>query len=102
MPLVARGSGVDIVDTVHPICISPGDITTDECSTNVFVANYGVHRESDKNEPHTHCPPVYGTPLVSFSPNVYANNKRVGRLGDTYSCDARIKTVTQSTVYANS
>jgi uncharacterized Zn-binding protein involved in type VI secretion len=101
MPLVARGNGVDKVDTVHPICVAPGIIGTDQCSDNVFVANVGVHREGDLNEPHTHCPPVFGTPLVTFSSNVYANNKRVGRLGDTYSCGAKIIDVTQSTVFAN-
>ena len=102
MPLVARkvGSG-DVVNTVHPICVVPGDIATDTGSGNVFVVGHGIHREGDLNEPHTHCPPVYGTEVVSFSPNVFANGKGVARLGDTYSCSAKIKSVAQSTVFAN-
>jgi hypothetical protein len=100
MPLVARGDGVDKVDTVHPICTSPGIISTDKCSNDVFVVNVGVHRETDLNEPHTHCPPVFGTPLVTFSSSVYANNLRLGRLGDTYSCSAKIIDVSQNTVFA--
>ena len=102
MPLIARGHGVDIVNTGHAVCISPGKITTDTCSENVFIGNVGVHRETDLNEPHTHCPPVYGTPVVTFSPNVYVNNLHVARQGDKYSCSAFVETVTQSSVYANS
>jgi uncharacterized Zn-binding protein involved in type VI secretion len=101
MPLIARGSGVDIVNTGHPVCISPGQITTDTCSSNVFVVGFGIHRKDDLNEPHTHCPPVYGTPIVTYSANVYANGKNVARQGDTYDCTAFIEQVTQSTVFAN-
>tara|TARA_B100000508_G_scaffold140164_1_gene140377 strand:- start:1771 stop:2085 length:315 start_codon:yes stop_codon:yes gene_type:complete len=102
MPLIARkvGSG-DIVNTVHPICVSPGDILTDTGSSDVFIVGHGCHREDDLNEPHTHCPPVYGTAVNSFSPDVYANGKRVARLGDTYTCTAEVKAVQQNTVYAN-
>lgn len=101
MPLVARGNGVDIVNTGHPVCVSPGLISTDTCSDNVFVCGVGIHRKDDLNEPHTHCPPVYGTPLVTYSPNVFANGRNVGRQGDTYSCSAYIQEVTQNSVYAN-
>ena len=102
MPLVARtkGSG-DVVDTVHPICVAPGDILTETGSNDVFVVNHGAHRKTDLNEPHTHCPPVYSTEIVTHSPNVFANNLELARLGDTYSCGAEIKTVQQQTVWAN-
>ena len=102
MPLVARkaGSG-DVVNTVHPVCISPGNISTDQGSDSVFVVGHGCHREGDLNQAHTHCPPVYGTPVTSYSSNVYANGKRVARLGDTYSCSAQISSVAQSSVFAN-
>lgn len=102
MPLVARkeGSG-DIVNTGHAVCVSPGKIKTLSGSGDVFVVNHGVHRESDTNEPHTHCPPVYSTVVVTFSPDVYANNLRVARLGDKYSCNAFVESIAQGTVFAN-
>ena len=33
--------------------------------------------------------------------NVFANDKKVGRVNDTYSCDAKVESVTQTTVFAN-
>jgi uncharacterized Zn-binding protein involved in type VI secretion len=115
MPLVARGTnstiggddasggalGPDIVNTGHAVCLSPGQILTDTASPNVYAVNWPVHRKGDLNQPHTHCPPVYGTPIVTFSPNVFANNLNVARQGDTYSCSAFVEQVTQSTVFAN-
>lgn len=104
MPLIARGAGSgDVVDTVHPICIAPGDIATDSCSDNVFIHNYGVHRFDDTNTEHTHCPGEYPTKIKfeSASPNVFVNNKGVARLDDTYTCTAKIKFVNQSNVFAN-
>ena len=102
MPLIARtkGSG-DIVDTVHAICVAPGDILTETGSGDVFVVWHGIHRKTDLNEPHTHCPPVYSTDIVTHSPDVFANDLEVARIGDTYSCDARVKSTTQTTVFAN-
>lgn len=101
MPLIARGNGVDIVNTGHPVCVAPGKIATLSCSGDVFIANIGVHRNTDTNTPHTHCPPVYSTTVNSYSPNVYANNLQVARLNDTYTCSAFIETITQGTVFAN-
>jgi len=102
MPLIARklGSG-DIVNTVHAICVDPGDITTLSGSGDVFVVGHGIHRLDDTNEEHTHCPPVYSTTINSASPDVFANDKAVARVNDTYTCDAKITSVAQSTVYAN-
>jgi uncharacterized Zn-binding protein involved in type VI secretion len=101
MPLVARGDGVDIVNTGHPVCVAPGIIATLSCSDNVFVHNVGVHRKDDTNTPHTHCPPVFSTTVNSYSPNVFANFLNVAREGDTYTCGAFIQEVTQKTVFAN-
>lgn len=101
MPLVARGDGVDVVNTGHPVCIAPGTIATLSCSGNVFVHNIGIHRKDDTNTPHTHCPPVYSTTVSSFSPNVFANFRNVARLGDSYTCGAFIEQVTQPDVFAN-
>lgn len=101
MPLIARKDGVDVVNTGHPVCTVPGQIATLTGSDNVFVAGVGIHRKGDLNTPHTHCPPVYSTGIVTFSPNVFANKLNVARLGDTYSCGAFVEQVTQQTVFAN-
>lgn len=101
MPLVARGSGADVVNTGHPVCVAPGKISTLSASGDVYVAGQPCHREGDTNTPHTHCPPVYSTTVNSYSPNVYCNGKGVARLGDTYTCSAFIESVSQGTVYAN-
>jgi len=101
MPKVARGNGVDVVNTGHPVCIVPGTIATLSCSSDVFVEGVGAHRLGDTNTPHTHCPPVFSTTVNSASPNVFVNGQKVARQGDTYTCDAFIEQVTQSTVYAN-
>lgn len=102
MPLIARGNGADVVNTGHPVCTVPGQISTVSCSNNVFIHNKGVHRYTDTNDPHTHCPPVYSTTVNSASPNLFVNNLAVARQGDTYTCGAFIESVTQSDVYANS
>jgi uncharacterized Zn-binding protein involved in type VI secretion len=102
MPLVARGNVVDVVNTGHPVCVAPGQIATLSGSSNVFVHNEPIHRKTDTNTPHTHCPPVFSTNIVTHSPNVFANNLEVARLGDTYSCSAFVEVVTQPDVFANS
>ena len=102
MPLVARGNEVDVVNTGHPVCVAPGQIATLSGSSNVFVHNEPIHRKTDTNTPHTHCPPVYSTNIVTHSPNVFANNLEVARLGDTYDCGAFVEIVNQPDVFANS
>jgi uncharacterized Zn-binding protein involved in type VI secretion len=101
MPKAARGSGVDSVNTGHPVCIVPGVIATLSCSDNVYVAGTGAHRYDDTNTPHTHCPPVFSTRINSASPDVYVNGRAFARENDTYTCGAFIQQVTQSTVYVN-
>ena len=114
MPLVARKDGVDIVNTIHvsvgdadPLdgiaCdAAPQDIATEAGSPDVFAEGVGVVRDGDVEQSHTipGCS-SHQTGLATFSPNVYANGKAIGRLNDTYSCGAKITSVTQSTVYAN-
>lgn len=101
MPAIARGNGVDSVNTGHPVCVAPGTIATLSGSSDVFVAGVGCHRQDDTNTPHTHCPPVYSTTISSFSPSVFVNGKGVARLGDKYTCGAFVQAVNQSTVFAN-
>ena len=107
------GSG-DVVNTVHVsvgdadpddgiACdAAPQNIKTEEGSPNVFVENHGVVRRGDKEQSHTipGCS-KHQTGLATYSPNVYANGKQIGRLNDTYACTAKITSITQSTVFAN-
>lgn len=101
MALVARGNGVDVVNTGHDVCAAPADIATLGGSDNVFVHGEPIHRLTDTNEEHTHCPPVYSTLINDASETVFANNLGVARQGDTYDCTAYVKEVTQSAVYAD-
>lgn len=101
MPAIARGNGVDSVNTGHPVCKSPGTIATLSGSGSVYVAGSPCHRQGDTNTPHTHCPPVYSTTVSSYSSKVYANGKGVARLNDSYTCGAFIQSVSQSTVFTS-
>ena len=97
MPAVARGleSGDPVNVPTHgnpcPLCfcLSPSMITTDTCSPNVFVnqgdGGDGIVRKGDLHVSHSspRCPP-HQTPLDVHSPNVYANGREVGRIGDIY------------------
>jgi len=107
MPNVARKDGVDTVSTGHG-CDS--QTVTNTGSGNVFANSIGVVRKGDLDAGHNY-PVVYyvfvpGNPedpedlgsyvpvvvceghtqaLSTYSPNVFANNLNIGRLGDTYS-----------------
>lgn len=86
MPAVARGNGVDSVDTNHGC---DATTVTDECSGDVFVNGIGVVREGDKTASHNvpsgdDCV-AHTVSLTTFSGTVYVNGKRVGRVGDAYS-----------------
>lgn len=99
MPEVARGNGVDSVNTVHPAVgtidigcdASPTITATDVCSGDVFINGIGVVREGDAVESHTFpsCT-THAPPLTTFSGTVKVNNKGVGRKGDIYGCGAEI------------
>ena len=114
MPLVARKDGAEAVNTVH---VSVGDadpddgiacdaapqvIATEQGSDDVFVESIGVVRKGDNEQAHTFpgCA-THQTGLATHSPNVYANDKEIGRKDDTYTCGAKIITVSQTTVFAN-
>lgn len=118
MPLVARKDGSnDEVNTTH---VATGDVDTsdgsfcdkstlnvktDTGSENVFAEGHGVVRQDDTVENHAiggTCSNHPSAPkLTSYSPNVYANGKKIGRKGDQYSCTATITTITQTTIFAN-
>lgn len=79
-------------------------------SNNVFVENIGVVREDDAmvshpdGNPCTTSPINHAPTLSTYSPNVYANNKRIGRIGDKYNSDGHYNhTISSgaSTVFAN-
>lgn len=101
MPKVARGQGVDVVNTGHPVCVSPGKIRTLSGSDDTFIEGAPVHRQNDTNDPHTHCPPVYSTRIVRGSSDVFVNGRQVARERDRYDCGAFVETVNQSKVFAN-
>jgi len=93
MPLIARKSGSgDNAEINH----APGTVETNQGSDDVFVVGHGVHRDGDNNKVHT----LHQT-NISSSSSVFANDKPVARLNDSYSCGATITTITQSTVFAN-
>jgi len=101
MPAIARKSGTDSVSINHATC--QGSTATSAGSGDVLVNNIGVVREGDTVASHTFSPPTcpsHAPGLVSFSANVYANNKKIGRLGDAYGCGATISSGS-SNVFAN-
>ena len=86
----------DEVNTVHvensTLCTAPITIHTNTASTDVFVNSLQVHRLTDMNDPHGHCPAYYGTSLSEASPNVFVNGLGVGRINDHYDCGAMVIT----------
>ena len=90
MPAVARKDSTDTVaspDGTGKNCASPTTQSTDVGSGDVFANGIGVVRAGDPMIGHpeagdcaTHAPG-----LSSYSSNVYANGKLIGRLGDEYS-----------------
>lgn len=106
MPKVARGNGVDSVISATgsgPLCPSPMTTSTNKCSNNVFINNTGVVRNGDAVTSHSMSgcgseSPVLGT----YSPNIFANGKNIGRLGDNYPGDgSNVITSGSSNVFAN-
>jgi uncharacterized Zn-binding protein involved in type VI secretion len=89
MPEVARKGGTDSVaspDGSGDKCKSPSTSATDVGSDNVFVESVGVVREGDTMASHNgpECTP-HAPALSTFSGTVYANGKKIGRKGDSYS-----------------
>jgi len=48
-----------------------------------------VHRQSDQWAVHC-CVICHGSALASGSPNVFANNLQVGRIGDPVACGSTV------------
>ena len=67
-------------------------------STDVFANNIGVVRKDDIMISHQHGDPCvasavnHAPPLDTYSPNVFANNKEIGRIGDHYDGDGTSQT----------
>lgn len=98
MPEVARKGGTDKVNTVHNSIGSkckdaPKIIATDAGSSDVFAEGVGVVRVGDKVQIHNQpgCIPHAPT-LAVGSGTVFANNKALGRKGDTYGGGEKITT----------
>lgn len=79
-------------------------------SLNVIVEDFGAVREGDLMVTHPDGTPCttsaidHSPALSTFSPNVYVNNKRIGRVGDKYNSDGSFDhtiTTGASTVIAN-
>jgi uncharacterized Zn-binding protein involved in type VI secretion len=94
MPGIARASGTDSVASPHGTgrnCTSPTTQATAAGSGDIIVNNKGAVREGDAMTTHNQpgCTP-HAPGLSSFSSTVYANGKRVGRLGDVYGGEHKI------------
>lgn len=84
--------------------------SSDVGSADVFVENIGVVRDGDAmishpdGDPCVQSPSNHSPTLSTFSPNVFANNKQIARIGDKYNngtaFDHTISTGA-STVFAN-
>lgn len=63
----------------------------DSASSNVFCNNIAVHRQGDHWV--THCnpePSCHDSSLAAGSPNVFVNNKQIGRIGDPVGCGSSV------------
>lgn len=114
MPAVSRKDGVDAVSVPShgtPNSCPPGmccgfgsTIVTEGGSNNVIINTTGVVRKGDLHieHPNPACVP-HQTPLDTYSPNVFANGKEVGRIGDEYDSEAgpHILTTGSPNVFAN-
>lgn len=106
MPKVARGDSADTVasDTGSGVgCPDPLTTSTDACSGNVFVNGIGVVRKDDAVKSHSQSGCTPESPgLSTYSGNVFANTKNIGRLGDDYLGDgSNIISSGSSNVFAN-
>lgn len=99
MPAVARANGVDAVFSLtgtrssnRPVRFgNPINTVTGTGSPDVFVNSIPVVREGDTVGAHLNFTGGIDTSvLTTFSPTVYANSKRIGRVGDQYTTDNTI------------
>jgi len=123
MPAVAQKDGVSLVAATDgaqgTLCgtrpnrwnwDTPTTQSSDVGSNDVFAETIGVVREDDTMISHPDgnpctTSPIYHAPALStFSPNVFVNNKRVGRIGDKYNSDGHFDHTIitgAATVFAN-
>lgn len=86
MPGIARKNGEDSISTGHGC---DATTVTDQGSSDVFINGIGAVRKDDLTAVHLvpagpACVP-HTVPLSTYSPNVFVNNKNVGRNGDFYN-----------------
>jgi hypothetical protein len=83
---------------------------SDAGSSDVFIENVGVVRKGDIMKSHPDGDPCVSSPvnhapaLSTYSPNVFANNLPIGRVGDVYDSDGHYDHAITSgagTVFAN-
>lgn len=91
MPAVATGDGSCIVLSKTGNgnkCRFPRTVSTNQCSTKVFVGGIGVVRKDDLVIPHSKsgCVPDVSV-LTTFSSKVFVEGKGLGRIGDKYTSD---------------
>lgn len=89
---------------------TPTTQASNQGSGDVFAENIGVVREDDimvshpDGDPCTVSPINHAPALSTYSPNVFANGKRIGRIDDKYNSDGHYDhTITSGagTVFAN-
>lgn len=68
-------------------------------SPNVFANFIPVHRQGDKWAVHC-CKSCHGGVLAQGSPNVFVNNKQLGRIADPVSCGSQVASGSPN-VFAN-
>jgi hypothetical protein len=121
MPAVAKKSGSSAVACTdgaqgHPCGtgVYHWDTPTTQASAagsnDVFAENVGVVRKDDTMKSHPDGDPCVSSPvnhapaLSTYSPNVFANNKPLGRVADKYNSDGHFShtiTTGAGTVFAN-
>ena len=124
MPAVAQKDGVSTVAATDgaqgSLCgtkptrfnwNTPTTQVSNTGSSDVFVENIGAVRKDDimishpDGDPCTTSPINHAPALNTYSPNVFVNDREIGRIGDTYNSDNHYShTITSGagTVFANS
>jgi uncharacterized Zn-binding protein involved in type VI secretion len=100
MPAVARAKGDDTVFSLTGSgknCLSPINTITGQATTTVFVNGTECVAEGDivGSHPAAGCGPDLST-LTTFSATVFANGRRIGRIGDQYTSDNTITSGSQN------
>lgn len=67
-------------------------------STDVIIDGLGAHRKDDKWLIHICGKQSHDGSLSSASNTVFANNRGIGRIGDSISCGDTVKTGSSTTI----